>query len=378
MPTNSGWAVLAAGVSLGLLAALTGYPQLVALAAAAGTALLLARAMTPAPQVELDADWAVPRTVEGGRTALEVLVRNSGGRRSAATRLTAELVGLDGPVTVLEKTAAVLEAGDSLTVALDTPPLPRGLYFVTAVISDCSDVLGLFRRRRRSVCDLTLTVQPDTVDLRAGRRRGEADPDVGRVLGPRRPGETFHALRDYQPGDDVRLINWMATARTGKPVIRELIRADVVRQAVVLDTSAEAHRAGSFDVAVQVTGSLALAAAAAGETWLLSTTGLHRHYGSGGSRDDVLDPLAAVRGPSSGQDGERLHEVAVPRQATAVTVITGPVPDERRWRALAGPRDLAIVSIADDVPSGTTRNGPRVLAVPLLRELAPRMRAVRR
>jgi len=263
-----------------------------------------------------------------------------------------------------------LRAGLSQTIHLDTQPLPRGLYQVTAVVSACSDVLGLFRRHRPWVCDLTLTVHPRTVDLRSGRRRGAADPDAGQVLGPRRPGEAFHALRDYQPGDDVRLIHWAATARTGNPVVRDLIRAEVGRQAVVLDTSDPARPATSFDTAVQVAGSLTLAAVAVGETWLLTTSGLREHYQLGGSRDDVLDPLAAVTGGAA--TGMRL-----PKEATSVTVITGPEPDERRWRALAGPRDLAIVTITD-ATSTSSRRGVRVLGVPTLDDLASRLRVGRR
>lgn len=358
--------------ALVLLAFLTGYPQVAALAAGCLVALVLARATTPAPLLELRPEWATPRLVEDSMTSLVVQVSNPTRRRSAPTMLNAELKGADGAVTVLTQAAPALRARSSQTIRLDTPQLPRGLYRVSAVVGACSDVLGLFHRRRPWACALTLTVHPRTVDLRSGRRRGAADPDAGQVLGPRRPGETFHALRDYQPGDDVRLIHWSATARTGNPVVRDLIRADVVRQAVVLDTADPARAARSFDTAVQVAGSLALAAVAAGETWLLSTSGLREHYQPGGSRDDVLDPLAAVTGGDRAATGPRL-----PKEATSVTVITGPEPDERRWRALAGPRDLAIVSITD-VASTSSRRGVRMLAVSTLDDLAPNLRVGRR
>jgi hypothetical protein len=36
------------------------------------------------------------------------------------------------------------------------------------------------------------------------------------------PSGEFHQLRDYQPGDDVKTIDWNATARLGKTVIKEL------------------------------------------------------------------------------------------------------------------------------------------------------------
>ncbi|MBV9356149.1 MAG: DUF58 domain-containing protein [Chloroflexi bacterium] len=35
------------------------------------------------------------------------------------------------------------------------------------------------------------------------------------------PGIEFAAVREYQPGDDVRLIDWQRTARSGRPYVRE-------------------------------------------------------------------------------------------------------------------------------------------------------------
>ena len=36
-------------------------------------------------------------------------------------------------------------------------------------------------------------------------------------------GIEFEEVREYQPGDDVRTIDWNVTARTGKPHIKKFI-----------------------------------------------------------------------------------------------------------------------------------------------------------
>ena len=37
-------------------------------------------------------------------------------------------------------------------------------------------------------------------------------------------GSNFEEMRDYLPGDDIRSIDWKATARTGKPHVRRVHR----------------------------------------------------------------------------------------------------------------------------------------------------------
>jgi uncharacterized protein (DUF58 family) len=52
------------------------------------------------------------------------------------------------------------------------------------------------------------------IALRRGRFR---DPGL-RTRGPLGLGTEFESVRDYQPDDDVRQINWQATARVGRPM----------------------------------------------------------------------------------------------------------------------------------------------------------------
>ena len=38
-----------------------------------------------------------------------------------------------------------------------------------------------------------------------------------------RGGTTFHSLREYEAGDDLRMIHWPSTARVGSPMVCESI-----------------------------------------------------------------------------------------------------------------------------------------------------------
>ncbi len=51
-------------------------------------------------------------------------------------------------------------------------------------------------------------------------------------------GLNFDSIRDYIPGDDIRFIDWNATARFGKPYIKEFVEDNNVPLMLVLDASA--------------------------------------------------------------------------------------------------------------------------------------------
>src|SRR5438270_10067521 len=50
-------------------------------------------------------------------------------------------------------------------------------------------------------------------------------------------GVAFEEVREYQPGDDVRAIDWNVTARMGRPFIKRLIEERELTVMLVLDCS---------------------------------------------------------------------------------------------------------------------------------------------
>jgi uncharacterized protein (DUF58 family) len=76
---------------------------------------------------------------------------------------------------------------------------------------------------------------------------------------------TFHALREYVVGDDLRYIHWRSSARTGTLMVRQLVDASLPQTTIVIDTNENAYPdPDDFELAVDAAASVAAGAAAAG------------------------------------------------------------------------------------------------------------------
>jgi len=80
---------------------------------------------------------------------------------------------------------------------------------------------GLAARQWKVPLSAPVRVYPDLRDL--GRLAGAREAAPGRPRpGLSSEGREFEGLRPHLPGDDVRRVDWKATARRGAPVVREL------------------------------------------------------------------------------------------------------------------------------------------------------------
>src|SRR5438309_9853517 len=86
------------------------------------------------------------------------------------------------------------------------------------------DATAIVRRARR----LRFRVRPGAVAALSGAYLG-ARPGVGL---------TFAELRAYEPGDDVRHLDWNVTARQGRPYVRRFIEERALTLWLVVDVSA--------------------------------------------------------------------------------------------------------------------------------------------
>ncbi|OZM71324.1 DUF58 domain-containing protein [Amycolatopsis antarctica] len=297
--TGRGIALLVSAVCLLGFGQWTGFPLLsllgaTLLGAVAAAALVLIR--QPAVGIRRA---VYPDRVERGRPALAQLqVANPNTSRLAG------LLATDGEGGG-ERTIRIrpLLPGAEATYHYELPTGVRGRMTVGPLTVHRVDLFGLARNSRPAGGTVTLRVHP---------RQWPAHALVGGH--PRHHHETTSIddslrgsidltdVREYVPGDEVRLMHWKATARTGRLMVRDLADPEQPRFTVLLDTRPDSLPGNDFEEAVDVAASLLAASARAGHHSRLAASGGTDLPTSGGPRAarSLLDELCDL-----GQDGER-------------------------------------------------------------------------
>src|SRR5215213_8075318 len=112
----------------------------------------------------------------------------------------------------------------------------RGHELITGFELSTRFPFGFFRRRRRlRARDVDIVVYPKPEPL--GDELHLLPMNAGRLASARRgAGHDLFSLREYQPQDDLRHIDWKATARSRRLTVREFTSEDERRITIVLDT----------------------------------------------------------------------------------------------------------------------------------------------
>ena len=132
----------------------------------------------------------------------------------------------------------------------------RGTHTIPSTTVRVGGPLGLAKCDRNAGLPIDVTVMPDLPRARRmaeSRARGRL-AETGRIRSRLGIGTEFETVRDYTPDDDVRQINWTATARTGRPMSNQY-RVDENRDLMCLvDTgrlmSAPLGEATRMDIAL--------------------------------------------------------------------------------------------------------------------------------
>jgi len=150
-------------------------------------------------------------------------------------------VETDGPgrVRVRQPAPAALaiepREGDGRLEATVTPRR-RGRHTLKAVALRSEGPLGLGRWRHEGAGEQEVTVYPDVPAARRlalAVRQGRFRPAGRLTRGPLGLGTEFESIRDYEPDDDIRQVNWRATERMQRPMSNQY-RVEQDREVMLL------------------------------------------------------------------------------------------------------------------------------------------------
>jgi uncharacterized protein (DUF58 family) len=238
-----------------------GYPlgwlELIAVAWA-GTVLIIAAILSLIARTSFDISVFLPHTrvVVGERAPGQLSVTNPTGRR---------LMGVTVEVPVgkglAEFAVPSLRPGSAFEDVFVVPTSKRGVIRIGPVRTVRGDPIGLLRREITGNDPVDLYVHPRTIpvpststgfirDLEGNTTRVLTSSDV-----------SFHALREYLPGDERRHIHWRSTAKTGVYMVRQFEETRRSHLMITLSlASSDYTTEEEFELAVSVAASLGVRA----------------------------------------------------------------------------------------------------------------------
>ena len=249
----------------------------------------------------------------------------------------------------------------------------RGLIHVGPARAVRSDALGLLRRVRVWDEPVILHVHPRTVRVPFDATGFQLDVE-GVSTGKLSSSDvSFHALRDYEPGDDRRAVHWQSTARLGKLIVRQYEETHRSHHLIVLDTARSSWDRDAFEDGVSVAASLALAGIsasrtvsfAAGKRWIPATGAV-----------SMLDSLASLTysGRSNITALVRRAFASCPSASYVSVIASSAVTDEEAAHlAQVTPRDVTVQILRINPKQRARRRsleGGVLFDCPSLRELA--------
>jgi uncharacterized protein (DUF58 family) len=318
--TRMGLAALlagAAGLVLGLWLSWTSF-DLLGIGLLAVVGIGLATILRPS-RLHIDRQIQPPR-VPKGSMAIAFLTFANRGRLTVGTTVANQPFGSTQVRTVIPR----LRRGERGTRTYRLPTSHRGIFDVGPVEVTRRDPFDLFRVSRRHGQPERIWVYPRVLGFRAlpaGQTRHLEGPSSD--TSPQ-GNITFHRLRDYVVGDDLRLVHWRSSARTGRLVVKHNVDTSQPYSVVVLDLRPSSYTEESFEAAVDVAASVLVAESASKAPVELRLTD-----GSsiGGPRlrevTPLIDHLTGVAADPEGSLQAQLLTLRRARGGTSLIVVTG-------------------------------------------------------
>ncbi|MDE0067483.1 MAG: DUF58 domain-containing protein [Acidimicrobiaceae bacterium] len=323
MPTRTGWWILLLSTVLGIFGRLVGGIEFLIPGAAGVAAVLLAlllRHLRPS-QITVKKRLSPLRVRAGDSARVDVELHNHQSRRTPLLHVHDAVPGTCGfiaDVAPIEAEGGVARASYRLNTT------SRGLHEVGPVTIRDSDAFGLAERKHVIPSLLRLIAHPRIEPI--GQIPVSSAEDT--LLGKKRrqalglSDEDFDGLRPYTPGDDLRRVHWLSSARQDELQVRQPRPPRHGLLSVVIDARPPGDAAAVLDVTTSVAGSIAASVLAAGDAALIETTdgrSTRRVIGSS-QLDSLLDFLALLSGGSP-----QIHAAVPSSSGSVIAVSADPV-----------------------------------------------------
>jgi len=283
------WVLMALAVGFWIIGQIGGWAEFTfAAVVIAITVVLCALFLIGRTAYDVSLDLARTRVVVGERAIGALKLANRGTRAILPSRVVLP-VGAGRGEFGIQRLAPGEEAEELFTI----PTQKRGVVKVGPVSVVRGDPLGLFERAHRRDDPVDLFVHPRTI-LFDGQSLGYLrDLEGLPATDLSRDDVSFHALLEYQPGDDLRHVHWKSTARTGTLMMRQYEETRRSHFVIGLSRAASEYATPEdFELAISAAGSIGLRAIRDSQRVDVRVQGRELPSGTG---KQLLDSLSAVK-----------------------------------------------------------------------------------
>lgn len=291
------WVLIALAIVFWIMGSALGWMELI-IAAVIITITLLLCALFLIGRTEYDValDLARTRVVVGERAVGALTLANPGSRAILPSRVVLPVGSGRGEFGIQR-----LAPGEKAEELFAIPTQRRGVVEVGPVSVVRGDPLGLFERAHRRDDPVDLYVHPQTV-LFDGQSLGFLRDLEGLPAADlSRDDVSFHALNEYQPGDDLRHVHWRSTARTGVMMVRQYEETRRSHFVIGLSRSSGDYAVDAdLELGISVAGSIGLRAIRDSQRVDVRVQGRELRAGTG---KQLLDSLAGVESSKSREGG---------------------------------------------------------------------------
>lgn len=375
--TSLGWSIMAAAAVTWVAGACLGWSEFLVIAAACLLVLMLAAGFLVGRAVlRVEVDVMPGRVPVGDVATGRLRVTNVSSRRLLPLLL--EL-----PVGQLRASfdLPTLAAGASNEQVFVVPTDRRAVIPVGPATTVRGDPLGLLHRSASWTGVKEIFVYPRLVPLEPSSWGFLRDLEGRSTQDLSSSDLAFHALRPYEPGDDIRFVHWRSSARHGSVgdqptlLVRQFLDTRRAHVVVLVDGRRDAYRTeDDFETAIAVAGSIALrnvrdeqdTSVLAADQAVVRTTG-HR----------LLDALARADHAESTLSGLARRSLHLTPDASMVVLVTGGGAShgEMREAAAAFPPETRLLGVVADAASRADvrdQGGIRTITAPSVTDL-PRL-----